>query len=281
MNKIWRYGLTPIMMVLLALSVKQAFSQDDMVDRLSVPFTDPGKPGFIDVGLINGGISINGYDGKDVIVEASTKTRKISDNESGEKGRGMIRIPVTTTGLSVEEENNRMEINVESWKRTIDLNIRVPFKTSMKLSCVNQGDIYVENITGEIEVNNINGKVTLIDISGAVVAHALNKTLVVTMKKVDSDKNMSFSTLNGDVDVTFPGSFKANVKMSSDNGDIYSDFEIKMESKPRRIMEDNDRKHGGKYRVQIDHLVYGTINGGGPEVVFKSFNGDIFIRKSK
>ena len=48
-----------------------------------------------------------------------------------------------------EEENNVIRISTESWKRIIDLEIKVPFKTSLKLSCVNSGDIVVENVEGE------------------------------------------------------------------------------------------------------------------------------------
>ncbi len=43
---------------------------------------------------------------------------------------------------------------------------------------------------------------------------------------------MSFSTMNGDVDVTMPGDVKARVKLKSDNGEIYSDFEVRPGSQP-------------------------------------------------
>jgi DUF4097 and DUF4098 domain-containing protein YvlB len=193
----------------------------------------------------------------------------------------MIRIPVTTTGLTVEEDNNVMEIETESWKRTIDLDIRVPINTSLNLSTVNHGDIQVQNVRGEIDVNNVNGKVTLLDISGAVVAHALNKDLIVTMNDVFPDKAMSFSTLNGDIDVVFPANLKANVNLKADNGDIYSDFEIQLSKEPKKVVEENTRSTGGKYKVRVERSIHGTINGGGPEILFKSFQGDIFIRKEK
>ena len=44
-------------------------------------------------------------------------------------------------------------------------------------------------------------------------------------------------------------------------------------------MED-DRGKGGKYRVKVDKTVKGTINGGGQEMQFKNFNGNIYIRKA-
>ena len=267
---------TAILLILIGLNL--TYAQDKMVDRLAVKFSNPDKPGFIKASLVNGGIFVEGYKGKEVIIEASTRSKKII---SGRKANGMIRIPVTTTGLTVEEEDNEMTITTESWKRTTDLNIRVPIKTSLQLHCVNAGDITVEKVNGELDIDNINGKVTLTNISGAVVAHALNKDLIVTFDKIDSKKSMSFSTLNGDIDVTFPKKLKADVKLKSDNGEIYSDFEIKMSNKPRRIIEENTRNRSGKYKIQIDKNVYGKINGGGQEIQFISFNGDIFIRYKK
>ena len=265
--------------ILLVWSISSVMGQEDVVDRLSVTFSNPARPGTIEVGLVNGGITVTGYDGKEVVVEARARTMRLS--ESSKKTQGMIRIPVTTTGLTIEEDGNFMEIETESWKWTIDLDIRVPVNTSLKLHCVNHGDIKVENIRGELDINNVNGKVTLLDVSGAVVAHALNKDLIVTMKEVFPDKAMSFSTLNGDIDVVFPATLKANVNLKSDNGDIYSDFEIQMTSDPKKVIEENGREKGGKYKVRVDRSIYGTINGGGPDIQFKSFQGDIFIRKEK
>ena len=87
--------------------------------------------------------------------------------------------------------------------------IQVPVNTSLKLSCINGGNIVVEDISGEIEVNNINGGVKLTNVSGSVIAHALNQNVIVKLNKITPDKSMSFSSLNGDVDVTLPADAKA------------------------------------------------------------------------
>ena len=47
---------------------------------------------------------------------------------------------------------------------------------------------------------------------------------------------------------------------------------------PGPQVEDN-RKKGGRYRVQFDRGTNGTINGGGPEMQFTTFNGNILIHK--
>ena len=258
------------------------FGQKSDVDQLSVPFSDASRPGWVKASLVNGGITVVGYSGKEVVVESQVRSKISFDDESNNsKAKGMKRIRMTTTGLTVEEENNVIKISTESWKRAIDLEIKVPFKTSLKLSCVNSGDIVVENVEGEFDINNVNGAVTLTDVAGAVVAHALNKDLLVTFKEIDPKKSMSFSSLNGDLDITFPKNLKATLKLKSDNGDIYSDFDMSNQEANRKIVEENTRKKNGKYRIRLEDAITVKINGGGSEMQFKTFNGDIFIRKGK
>ncbi len=258
-----------------------AYSQEAPVDRVTVPFSDPARPGRIKASLMNGGMTIKGYDGREVVIEARVRPEKPHKYEkSGKKTQGLRRLEITSTGLSVEEEDNVMSISTESMNRTIDLTIQVPRNTALKLGCLNDGDIKVEGVNGEIEVNNTNGAVTLTNISGSVVAHALNDDIIVTFAKITPDKSMSFSSLNGDIDVTFPPDLKAKVKMKTDNGDVYSDFDIKLEAATSR-MEEDTRKEGGKYRLKVEKAMYGLINGGGPEMQFATFNGDIYIRRGK
>jgi DUF4097 and DUF4098 domain-containing protein YvlB len=256
-----------------------AYAQEGAFDRIDVELSDPSKPAYIELSMVNGGITVTAYDGEVVVVEAETRTRKISEGSETKRGRnGMYRIPVYSTSLTVEEHDNKVEISTESWKRTIDVSLKVPRNASLSLHCVNHGDIYVEGVHGELEVNNVNGSVTLKNVSGSTMAHALNGDLTVTFNTVYGDKPMSFSSLNGDVDVTFPANVKCNVKIKNDMGDVYSDFEIRRVEEPVEMYEENDEDEDGKYRVKIERTFYGEINGGGPEFYFKNFNGDILIR---
>ena len=262
-----------------------AIAQEESGDRIIVNLTDPSKPVYIDLSLLNGGITVTGTKEKIVSVEAKTGLNKIGFNrkkgKSGEKEKGLLRIPVNSSGLTIDENNNRIEINAESWKNSIDVNLEVPKKTSLKLKCVNHGDIYVENVEGEFEIENVNGSVTLKNISGSVNAHTLNQNLFVSLIKVDDEKPMSFSSFNGDIDVTLPNSLKCNVKIKSDRGDVYSNFEIKELQNPQKIIEEGRWGQQGKFRVRLENAFFGAINGGGPEFQFNSFNGDVFIRKAE
>jgi len=251
-------------------------------DKVNVPLSDPSRPARVHASLMNGGITVTGYNGKEVIVEARPRNHEGGhESRSDKKAEGMRRLDSRGSGLSVEEENNEVNIGVKSMNRTVDLIIQVPFNTSLKLRCLNDGDIKVEKVSGEVDVDDLNGGVKLLNISGTVVAHSLNEDVVVTLDQVTPGKSMSFSTMNGDVDVTLPGDVKARVKLKSDNGEIYSDFDVKAEANPASPKVSETHGKDGKFRVQFDKVTYGSINGGGPEMQFTTFNGKIYLRRKK
>lgn len=245
------------------------------LDRIPVRLSDPSRPAHVKVSMVNGGITVKAYEGKEVIVEARARNRENSREEGGPK-----RLAISTTGLSVEEENNEVNINTESYMRPIDVTVSVPVHTSLKLRAVNDGDIVVTGVEGELDVDDVNGSVTLNNVSGSAVAHALNGHLHATFVRVDPQKAMAFSSLNGDIDVTFPADLKANVSIRSDRGDVFSDFDVQLKAAASQPEVEDSRGKGGKYRVKIDKTVHGTINGGGPEMQFRNFQGAIYIRKA-
>ena len=279
-----------IFVALLVMGVAAAalWSQDAASDRVVVPFSDPGKPGLVKAHLINGGIVVKGYDGKEVIVEAKPRGHVIgeegeneAEDESESKHPGMKRLMGGGGGLDVEENKNVMEITVPSWKGDIDLAIQVPLNTSLELHAINNGNISVENVSGDIEVSNVNGGIILSRIAGSAVAQTVNGNLSATFNSLEGKKPLSLITLNGDVDITIPAAAKASFKLKIDNeGEIYSDFELNVQNKVEKTVEDK-RGHGGHYRVSIDKTVFGSINGGGQEITLKTFNGDILLRKAK
>jgi len=236
----------------------------------------------VKVNLMSGGITVKGYDGKEVVVEARLRGGKSSSKDkSNNKSEGLKLIEIATTGLTVEEEDNVVTVSTGSMGRAVDVSLQVPNSTSLKLGCMKGGGILVEQVVGEIEANNLNGPVTLTNVSGVVIAHSLNGEVRTQMDKVTPDKPMSFSTLNGDIDVTFPPDIKAKVKLETQNGAVYSDFEIGLDRNSGPPIVEDGRKDNGKYRIVFDKGVAGAINGGGAEIHFKTVNGSIHIRKGK
>jgi hypothetical protein len=278
-------------LVLAALAAAQPAGE-----RKVVPFSDPAKPGTVHVGLLNGGISVTGYAGKEVLVHTTSRDGDDEDSETpsarddeeqDDRARGLRRVTNASASVSIEEANNVVEISSRSYSHGFDLDIQVPVGTSLDLATVNDGDIVVRNVDGEINVENMNGEVTLRNVSGAVVAHALNGDVTVALQRVDPQKEMSFATMNGNVDVSLPADVRANLRIKSDNGDIFTDFDIKLDA--RTEARDTDDKGGTergtrssrRHQYGFESVMSGTLNGGGPTLRFQTVNGNIYIRKTK
>ena len=288
-------------------------------DRAVVPLSDPAKPARVEVSLMRGGLIIKGYEGKEVIVEARIREKAVGEMDkaivlvdkelagtgappaaiagtgynwakpfSQEKDRkersheGMKLITAAVTGLHVEEEDNVVTISTDAWKYAIDMTIQVPASASLQIGRGDAllGQIVVENVGGDIEIQNANGPVTLRNVSGNIVANTVHGDIEAVVSRVAADKPLAFSTMNGDIDVTFPADLKATVKMKTRRGNVYSDFDVVLKQAPEKIQEvaTTDR---GRYRIAFDKGLSGAINGGGQEISFTSYTGNIFIRKKK
>ena len=193
------------------------FTQDAVSEKVTVPFSSPGKPGKIEVSNQRGSITIKGYGGQEVIVAATVREKKVGEEDEAQRevreemrGRmierleketdqsqktaGLKKIPLPgSTGLTIEEENNTMEIRTSVMRQAVDLEIQVPFSTSLELSSMIGGSITVEEVKGDVDVNNLNGPIKLTSITGTVLAHSLNGGIEVIFKEISPGKPMSFS----------------------------------------------------------------------------------------
>lgn len=243
---------------------------------INVPLSEPNKSGRLELSTIHGGIDIIGYDGTEVQITATTKSLKESKSKNKTNKEGLKRITNSSMEFSVEEYNNTVRINCGG-RYLINFEIKVPHNFSLKLSTVNRGDINVNNVNGAIEVSNINGAITLNNISGYVSADSINKDIRVTFNKVEPNATMAFSSLNGDLDISLPSTTKADIKIKTDRGEILTDFDLEANpNQPKVIKKENSGNN--TYKVKVENWVTGQINGGGPEFMFKTFNGDIIIR---
>jgi len=263
-----------IMGLCLAVSALQALAQENSKETIAIPLSKPGEKGTLEVDLVNGSIVVTGYEGKDVIIEASTENEK--DTRGVVTPSGMKRISSNPLELEASEKNNYVRVETNSWSVSLTLTIKVPKNFNLKVSTVNDGDIDITGVTGTHEVSNVNGEITMTQVGGSAVANTVNGDVKVTFEGVVPEEQMAFTTLNGDIDVTFPASVKATAKMRSDQGDIFSDFDMTIEKSKPKVDKSSS---GGVYKVSIEDWVMGQINGGGSEYLFKTMQGDVYIRK--
>jgi hypothetical protein len=254
---------TVLILVCAALAAAQ--------EKATVPLSDPAQPATVKARLIWGSITVTVGTGPQVVVESQVLPNagrdRIPARTPPSVPSGMHRLEAGGRGFQVEEDHNVVTIGGAHGDQSMDLMIQVPLNTSVELKTVNGGPIEVTGINGDMDVENTNGSIELKNVSGAVSAHSMNGSVTVNMARIVPDKPMSFSSLNGKIDVTIPADTKARLRMKTANGEIYTDFDVKTEP------------HTGNLRTYRGTTVSGSINGGGPEYSFKTLNGTIMIHK--
>jgi hypothetical protein len=273
-----RIYLIILMITMGLLAALPACAQDNPI---TVAFSDPSKPGTLKMHLLQGTIAVKAGSGRDMVItprsRGSQNNRNRQRSSSSPTTEGLHRLDAISNGLSVEEQNNIM--TVSAGLNHVDLQIEVPTRTNLQLKVVNGGGMTVEGVDGEIDVHNDNGSITLTDVSGSVLADSLNGKVVATLKRV-TPQPMSFVSMNGSVDVTLPADTKANLKLRTDHGDVWTDFDVQMRPGSQLTVVDA-RRSGGPVRINVDRSFLGTINGGGPEIELRTMNGSVYIRKAK
>jgi hypothetical protein len=240
-------------------------------EGIPVPFSDPARVGSVSVRVHDGSIVIRGENRKDVLVTSTS-------NDGSRSGRsippGFQRL--SSAGVTIFEEDNRIQISAASNRQT-RLDIRVPTRVNLTLSGHNGSGIEVDSVEGDIEADHHNASIRLSNVGGSVVADTHNGDIRVVLTRITGDKPMAFTSWNGTVDVTLPASAKANLKLRSDKGDIYTQFE--MQARPAAAPQ--VRTDGRTRVIDANQSVFGAINGGGPEFELRTYNGDIFVRKGQ
>jgi len=242
-------------------------------ETFSIGLSDPSSPGKLEFRHIDGNISISAHDKS--VVEITATRRESKKKVEPKMREGMKSISNKNKNLEYEVEELKNTVLIRTWPNgTVDFSIKVPRNFNLNIKAINNGDIYVEDVSGEFEVSNVNGSITMENISGPVLADAMNKDIKVDFRSIGNG-HMAFSNFNGDIDISFPGDLKAEVKAKAPMGDIFSDFDMKMIESDA---SSSQKSENGTYKVTRNEWIKGTINGGGTELVFQNFNGDILIR---
>ena len=259
-------------LVLITSSITRGQSEN----QFTVPLSDPAQRATIKAHLNYGSITVKGTGRKDVLVKYSSEKEEDRDREDSESRSGLKRVGGGGMDLELTENKNQVNIKSNSWNHRINLEIEIPSGSDLQLHTYNGGDLMVTNVEGELALTNYNGEITALNISGSVVASTYNGEIKVTFDKVAPETPMSFSTFNGDIDLTFPSTLKATLKMKTEQGEIFTGFDVNITSSGPVQKKDTQ---GGIYKVVVDDWKRGEINGGGAEITMKNYNGDILVRK--
>lgn len=218
-----------------------------------------------------GEYKIEGYDGDEVSIRPSTALDAPPERAKGLKPLYYSAVDNSGIGLAVTPENGGLKIE-KATRKDIDYTIRIPKKVSVLFRQVNwrNGSVTISNMDGDLEVRTTNSPITLKSVTGPVVANTTNGEVNVTFTNLSQEKPTSITTISGAVDVTLPANAKANMKLRSINGEMYTDFDLGLKSSKEGL----SRVGGGNH-------IEGTANGGGVEIQLNTISSNIYIRKQK
>lgn len=215
-------------------------------------------------------VKIVGHNSDDVVVETNS-FKAPPQRAQGLKPLYNAAEDNTGIGLSVTRAGNVLTI-VKAQKGSGKYTIRVPRKAAVSYTEANWqgGDFELSDIDGEIELKLNNSRAELNNVSGPIVANSTNGSIQVKFSSLNQQKPSSISVVNGEIDVTLPANSKANWKLRSLNGEVYTDFDMALPKDKSDLQ-----------KIAGSNTVEGKTNGGGVDMNIYTINSDIFIRKNK
>lgn len=197
---------------------------DDEEGTSTIKFSDPSKPGKLKLSVTNGDIRIRGGDAQEVTVHTEIKAETDAPRKDG------LRVLSTSSSYSLKEKDNVVTLTYGDslpMGGGGDFEITVPRNTSIIVNNSFGGDIDIDSVTGNIEIKSLNGEVKLDEVTGSALVETMNGEINVNVRSMSEGNPLSFTSMNGEVNLRLPADAKANVQLRTHNGSILTDFDEK------------------------------------------------------
>ena len=211
-----------------------------------------------------------GHSGSEVIFQSSAGKKEDSERAEGLKlinGSGLE--DNTGLGLSVVKEGDNNVVQQLSSRKSRSYIVKVPKGVTIvyEHSSAHGDDVVFKNILGEIESTTNHSDVALENVTGPITINTVHGDIDGGFTNINQANPISIVSSHGDIDLSIPDNTKANLKVDTSWGEIYSDLNIDI-----AIEEGEMKSYGG-------NNVVGTLNGGGVSFQVKSTHGSIYLRK--
>lgn len=218
------------------------------------------------VSNVNGNVAISGWDRPEVRIIAEKQAS--GDRDDARQALNKIKIDVqqVTGTLRVTTVLPKNNDSIWNWlggdhvSASVSYKLHVPRNLNLAIETVN-GNVAVAGVSGTLELETTNGGISAKGTGGAINAETTNGNIDAEMLTVAGGRPMNLETTNGRIDVLLPSTIKADVSARTTNGKIHSDLPITVAGTI------------GK------NSLTGTLNGGGPDLILRTTNGGIQIRK--
>jgi len=224
---------------------------------------------------------IEGYNGADIII-----TGESTENKDDDRRKGLL--PISGSGL---KDNTGMGLSVvkEGTEVKIEQISKKAHKGRFKIKVPNSVAIYYEhrthdgsglnikNVKSEIEITANFNDVRLEEVTGPMSIKTVHGDIDAIFSTVSQKNPITIRSTHGHVDVAIPQSTKADIKLSSSHGEMFTDFDIEMAA--TKTSKGASRK--GCDECPNHQRVTGNINGGGVLVELRTSHSNIYFRKKK
>lgn len=233
---------------LAALASAHLTRAADETDSSSVKISSPGKPVVVRVYVSEGRVNVVGGDAGDTVTVRSDAPPE-HNAESRPDG---LRVLSSSSSYSLTEKNNVVELNYgrgsfPGASGESNFTVNIPKNASVEVKDGWNTEVSIENISGDIEVKNLNGGVQLKHVGGAALVETMNGEIHADFDAVTQGKAISFTSMNGQVEMHLPAEAKANVRFRTQNGSILTDF-------PDNVLDTKSTSAGKAPRAQRDNV---------------------------
>ena len=222
----------------------------------------------VEIKGINGDISAGAASGNEVEVVAH---RKATRNDPNSVDIKVVEHPGGVTICAVYPSDDpdkpntcqpgsggRMSVRNNDVK--VDFVVRVPAGVTFDGRTVN-GEITATSMGGNVLTQTVNGEIQ-ISTTGHAQAKTVNGEIAVKLGDANWKDSLEFKTVNGEIVLDLPPDLNTEVQADTFNGEISTDFPLSVTG-----------------RISRKHLS-GRIGSGGRELLLKTLNGDIKLRRA-
>jgi hypothetical protein len=275
-----------------SISYARATESEKIKIEKTLRFPSISPDNVLEIYNINGSIQIEGYDGQEVLATVeltiSAKTTALLEKGKSEMTLGLLEddsaLVLYNKAPFIHNQRVDGDCDCNNWRRDLqydfsfDFKVKVPRGINLQVRTVNEGDIAIDGMNSNVSAHHVNGNVTLTQMGGSVEARTINGELLVRHTKAPVGGN-SYYSLNGDVNVYYPGEPDADITFKSFNGSFYTDMD-RLEVQPPAWTKEVTEKNGStKYKLTQKNNI--KVGKGGNVLAFETFNGDIYVKKSK
>ena len=259
MNKIQISILVIAFSCLHALSVHGQKSKEYKLDL---------KSGRLVVREIND-VQFIGHEGSEVVLQVRNDDDDQSERAKGLKlinGLGLV--DNTGVGLNVSKEGSETVLQQISRNTDAEFVVKVPKAVTIvyEHSSVHGQTVRFKNFAGEIEATTNHSDVELENVNGPLTINTVHGDIEGKLGTINQSNPLTLTSAHGDIDLGIPKATKANFKINTEWGEIYSDLDFKIEK-----TGDSMKRYGA-------NNVKGTLNGGGVNINVSSAHGSIYLR---